>query len=429
MKEKFDYSLQPGKKKTRRLCRDKIRPYVSVITPYYNGSRYFAQTFQCVINQTFPWFEWIIVDDGSSPREHEYLEKFAQKDSRIRLYTKANGGPAQARNYAVERSTTELIVVLDADDLILATYIEQAYWALCFHPDAGWVYTDSLGFGEENYIWKVPFDSNVLKKRNFLIVNAMIRKKALLAAGGYDDREKYSYEDWRLWMQLLAAGYYPLHLSSYGVWYRRTNEGSLSITSNSRSHHRRAQKKVKEVAALIRRPVKAIEYPVSGTELLCGISKTIDFEETDYETGRRGHILLLIPKLSVQGAGKHYYKFVKYISAKKKMDVSIMTTVPAEKSEQQKYERFTDKIYQLPDFLEPVHYQEFLNYYVRAKCVNAVYVADSYEGYAMIPWIKINFPYIVIRDYVHPKDRYENTADCKRISMVLNRFIYQTGFF
>ena len=63
----FDFEKQPGLiKKSEKISQETYKPLISIITPFFNAGAHFEQTFNCVINQTFPWFEWIIVDDGSS---------------------------------------------------------------------------------------------------------------------------------------------------------------------------------------------------------------------------------------------------------------------------------------------------------------------------------------------------------------------------
>ena len=59
----FDFTREPGKKLHRHFVTEKQNPLITVVTPFYNAGRYFEQTFHSVMNQTFPWFEWIIVDD------------------------------------------------------------------------------------------------------------------------------------------------------------------------------------------------------------------------------------------------------------------------------------------------------------------------------------------------------------------------------
>ena len=116
------------------------------------------------------------------------------------------------------------------------------------------------------FVTEVPFDSDKLKNENFLIEVGTIRKKALIDVGGYDDREKHSHEDWRLWLQLLSKGYYPVHLGYYGAWYRRINDGSFSITANDQTNSERAYAKIKEVADTIQGRIEAIEYPLRKTD-------------------------------------------------------------------------------------------------------------------------------------------------------------------
>ena len=121
----FDYSKEPGKKQQRACCKTEVTPYVSIITAYYNAGKYFEQTFFSVMNQIFPWYEWIIVNDGSTDRESvDRLKQISDRDSRIRILNKENGGISSARNLGIRESKTEYVVPLDADDLITPTYLE-----------------------------------------------------------------------------------------------------------------------------------------------------------------------------------------------------------------------------------------------------------------------------------------------------------------
>ena len=67
---KFHYDLQPGQHLSHRFRTDHIHPLVSIVTPFYNSAAYWEQTFCCMMNQTFPYFEWIVVDDGSAGSEN-----------------------------------------------------------------------------------------------------------------------------------------------------------------------------------------------------------------------------------------------------------------------------------------------------------------------------------------------------------------------
>ena len=133
--DEFDYAKEPGCEllNSNRVSNDK--PSVSIITPYYNAGKHFEQTFNCVMNQTFPWFEWIIVDDGSTDKPSlDTLERLSKQDTRIRVLHQSNQRQAAARNAAIKHSTTDIIIPLDADDLISPPFIEELYFALQKNP-------------------------------------------------------------------------------------------------------------------------------------------------------------------------------------------------------------------------------------------------------------------------------------------------------
>ena len=76
----FDYSMKPGKRELKKEVNTDEKPLVSIITPYYNSEKYFEETYRSVMNQTFPHFEWIIVNDGSDEKNSEYLKEVEKRD-------------------------------------------------------------------------------------------------------------------------------------------------------------------------------------------------------------------------------------------------------------------------------------------------------------------------------------------------------------
>ena len=156
----FNFSKEPGKSKieNRRDCTTKAM--VSIITPYYNAGEFFEKTFNSVMNQTFSNFEWIIVNDGSTRNQDvAILNRLAESDNRIVVYNQNNKGQASARNHAIRKCTTDIIIPLDADDLIEPYYIECLYNGLLRYGNAGWCYMDSVGFYKKNYIWCQKFSA------------------------------------------------------------------------------------------------------------------------------------------------------------------------------------------------------------------------------------------------------------------------------
>lgn len=92
-------------------------PEVSVIIPIYNVENYLAETLDSVINQTFRNIEILCIDDGSTDRSAEILKKYAEIDSRIRVYSKENEGVGKARNLGIDLAKGKYIYFLDSDDL------------------------------------------------------------------------------------------------------------------------------------------------------------------------------------------------------------------------------------------------------------------------------------------------------------------------
>lgn len=100
------------------------QPLVSIIIPVYNVELYLERCIHSVIIQTYHNLEIILVDDGSPDRCGEICECLAQKDSRIKVYHKSNGGLSDARNYGMNRAHGTYITFIDSDDYIAPNYIE-----------------------------------------------------------------------------------------------------------------------------------------------------------------------------------------------------------------------------------------------------------------------------------------------------------------
>lgn len=384
----FDFAQQPGENR-KQVFDISVPSLISIITPFYNAGKYFEQTFNCVINQTFVWFEWIIVDDGSTNSEDiELLKRLAQCDSRIKLYHKKNGGPAAARNYAVSKSSTKLIVSLDADDLIEPTYLEETYFALYFNPRAAWAYTDSLGFGNLEYIWKVHFNSERLKKKNFLIEVGTFRKEIFDQVGGYDDAQKYSHEDWNLWLRFMKHGGYPVHVASLSAWYRIVDDGALHKTNDNKLIKKRAYNQIKYEAKNIKEEICAIEYPRVGN---VGIFKRPVCSNWIFHKRKRNLEILLM------WSGFDNIKTEDFLLAMvNKLNheifhIGIMILNNIKPKLKQQFMRVTEDVFELSAFLDVENYPEFISYYIKSRQVDCVLICNSTYGYRLVPWLKQKF--------------------------------------
>lgn len=104
--------------------------FVSIILPVYNAAPFVAATVASLLDQTHRELEIIAVDDGSTDNSHEVLESLSKTDSRIRVFTKPNGGSSAASNFGLPHATGDFIARMDADDLAYRTRLADEIAAL-----------------------------------------------------------------------------------------------------------------------------------------------------------------------------------------------------------------------------------------------------------------------------------------------------------
>lgn len=104
------------------------RPTVSVVMAVYNCEKYLDQSIASVLNQSFSDFEFIIVNDASTDRSQEIIDKYAKQDKRIRVYkNKKNSGAALTRNEGLRHVRGKYTLVMDSDDALRLQALEKSY--------------------------------------------------------------------------------------------------------------------------------------------------------------------------------------------------------------------------------------------------------------------------------------------------------------
>lgn len=91
-------------------------PKISVIIPVYNVEEFLPRCVESVLCQTYTDYEIILVDDGSTDSSSDICDLYAQKNDKIKVYHKRNGGLADARNFGLEHSVGDYVLFLDSDD-------------------------------------------------------------------------------------------------------------------------------------------------------------------------------------------------------------------------------------------------------------------------------------------------------------------------
>lgn len=208
-----------------------MAPQISVIIPCYNLGQYLDEAVNSVLSQTFQDFEILVVDDGSTdPATAALLADYRRP--RTRVIRAPHAGLAAARNLAIANTTGAYLCALDADDRLEPTYFEKAAPVLDADPSVAFVSCWLRAFGDETWEWKPErCDVQSLLCEDTVLTAALVRRKAVLDAGGYDAAMPVQGdEDWDLWLTLVERGYRGVILREVLFAYRR-REGSMSTVA------------------------------------------------------------------------------------------------------------------------------------------------------------------------------------------------------
>ncbi len=101
------------------------QPLISVVVPVYNVAAYLAQCLKSIAVQTYRNLEILVVDDGSTDKSGRIADEWALHDNRFVVVHQPNGGPAEARNAALDIAKGDYVAFIDSDDLVLENYVER----------------------------------------------------------------------------------------------------------------------------------------------------------------------------------------------------------------------------------------------------------------------------------------------------------------
>ncbi len=209
---------------------------VSVVIATRNYGQYISHAITSVIQQTYPYWELIIVDDGSTDATPAVVAKW-RGHPRIRYYRLEGTGQAPAKNLGIRLSRGEFIAFLDADDLWLPDKLTKQVTHLRQHPAAGVAYTRRILIGPDGTAIAEPQASSgtdypsgwILDKlliRNFVCFSSSIVRKTVFDHIGLFDESRTMAIDYDLWLRI--ARYYPFVCVNEPLVKYRTGHNNLS---------------------------------------------------------------------------------------------------------------------------------------------------------------------------------------------------------
>lgn len=106
---------------------------ISIVVPVYNVEKYVRRCLDSIINQSYKELEIILVDDGSTDNSSVICDEYKEKDNRIKVIHKKNGGLSEARNVGIDIANGKYIAFIDSDDYISNDYFEYLYKLLIYN--------------------------------------------------------------------------------------------------------------------------------------------------------------------------------------------------------------------------------------------------------------------------------------------------------
>ena len=231
---------------------------ISIIIPVYNCEKYFVETLNSIVEQTYTNIEVLLIDDGSTDSSGKICDMFAKKDSRIKVYHKKNGGVSSARNFGIEKSTGDWISFVDSDDIIDKNYCYSLISVTDLDVDL--VIGRTISFSKNNIklmnddgysggtvdILKDNFDkqelyssilcdnSNIIKYPHISTCSAKLIRKSLINSNNIQyDTNIFLYEDAFFNMQVIKNAN-TIKMIDKKIYFYRLNDESSSNKFNEK---------------------------------------------------------------------------------------------------------------------------------------------------------------------------------------------------
>jgi len=214
------------------------KPSVTILIASFNRLKYLEAAVASALQQQYPEFDILIVDDGSSTGVVDWLQALAAAESRVSVIYQKHQGVAAARANGVLQAAGELVCILDSDDSLVETALPKLVDAITGREDARLVFCnirEVRGSGDAAICRYRQYDSTqsmliatLLRPRvPFKHSGTLFCRQTALELGSYD-RALSCKVDVDLYLKFLEAGYLPVHVDEALVDFRM-HKNSVSI--------------------------------------------------------------------------------------------------------------------------------------------------------------------------------------------------------
>ena len=239
--------------------------------------------------------------------------------------------------------------------------------------------------------------------------------------GGYRLKEKAVNEDWNFWLKLLSIRKYPVHMSYYGQWYRRKENGELK---RAKENQKKSKEIIEKTASKVTKIVNAVQYPKQdyNYDLIPDTVDNIKLPKT--KTSNKINILMFFPWMITGGADRFNLSLINRLD-KEKYNVIVILTEPNKNVLRQEFEKHAI-VYDLTSFIDQKYWLAFVNYIIEKEDINVIFNSNSKFGYYVLPYLKARYSRLPIIDYIHMEEWYNRNGGYSRYSSMLDSIIDKT---
>lgn len=211
-------------------------PRASFVIPAYNADRWLSKAIWSCRNQTIKQIEIIVIDDGSTDGTKQIAEWHQSEDKRVRVISRTNHGRSSSRNFGNSVAESDLILVLDADDMATRNRVKDTIAAFELKkPDflyGSFFSTDSLGTTNSKIVCG-PFEPEISKQKklNFICHSTVAYTKKLAETIKYEegDYTKLGLDDWKFQWEVYRHGFKIHNVRNPLCYYRVTVDGTMAM--------------------------------------------------------------------------------------------------------------------------------------------------------------------------------------------------------
>lgn len=225
-------------------------PFISIIVPVYNSDRYLENCLDSILQQTYTDLEIILIDDGSTDKSLQICEAYAEKDKRIKVFIKENGGQCSARNLGLDKASGKYISFIDSDDEISKDVFENAIQPFIRDPDIDVVqFPVFMNYGLHTQYLNQKKEQKITGRGNlfhqwieennisWIVCNKIFKKEV------FDQLrfEKMYFED-NYMVAAILEKINSIQIIEQGIYYYHYRENSTTTSAHSFEKERDTQK-------------------------------------------------------------------------------------------------------------------------------------------------------------------------------------------